>query len=262
MLLHHARQVQGKRILIGLDADESLSANSRESPEWKLIEAAAPGTILRFRWVNVLPGFNTAWIGPEHVPLGFIDNGVAHTGKTIHSPRVPQPEGAPVLDLQEIVVLHFQYVLWERMHSKQRWYQAWEHLKRKEKGPLDIFRQYNHMHGSWKPEEIVPLKPEWLTGFKKEGIDFLSLKCEPITWWDRELVQMLIEHGPAYFRKIGIWDTNWNDVATQLGINGVSLHDPRNTFERITHRLLGLTQASRGRLGVRLFERLLRFSGW
>ena len=71
-----------------------------------------------------------------------MDNGCDFTGWRIHSPRVPQPENAPVIDLDEIVVLHFQYVAWERMIAKHRWYQAWEHLKHQQKGPLEIFREY------------------------------------------------------------------------------------------------------------------------
>lgn len=262
LLLQYARQIPGKRILIGLDADEALSANATTSNEWESIESAAPGTILRFRWVNVLPGFRTAWVCPGHVPLGFVDNGADHVGKAIHSPRVPQPEGAPVLDLHEIVVLHFQYVLWDRMRSKQRWYQAWEYLKHQTKNPVDIYRQYNHMHGGWNFDEIVPLKHEWLAGFEHTGIDFRSLTCEPITWWDREVVQMLVEHGPRYFRRIGIWEKDWPDVARRLGIIGTDLRDPRTLVERAIHRLLASTQSSRGRLSVRAFERVLRMAGW
>jgi hypothetical protein len=98
ILLERARQFEGRRILIGLDADEALSANCLESKEWKQIEDAEPGTILRFRWVNILPGFNQIWIPPNRVSLGFVDDGSPHTGKRIHSPRVPNPTNAPILD--------------------------------------------------------------------------------------------------------------------------------------------------------------------
>ena len=176
ILLERARQFEGRRILIGLDADEALSSNCTETDDWEQISNAEPGTVLRFRWVNVLPGFQKAWIPPGHSHFGFVDDGSEHTGKRIHSPRVPYPSGAPILDLDDIVVLHFQYVLWERMVRKQRWYQAWEHLKHQQKGPLQIFREYNHMYGSWEQEEIHPVQPEWLEGFDRAGIDFRSLE--------------------------------------------------------------------------------------
>ena len=57
LLVDKAREIPGKRILIALDADEILSANCSHSDEWTQIISAKPGTILRFRWVNILTGF-------------------------------------------------------------------------------------------------------------------------------------------------------------------------------------------------------------
>src|SRR5262249_16995374 len=262
ILLDRARQFEGKRILIGLDADEALSANCLESKEWKQIADAEPGTILRFRWVNILPGFKEVWIPPGYNAFGFVDDGSDFTGWRIHSPRVPQPENAPVIDLDEIVVLHFQYVAWERMIAKHRWYQAWEHLKHQQKGPLEIFREYNHMFGSWDKSEIHPLQPDWLAGYERAGIDFRSLQSEPVSWWDREIVQMLQNHGTKGFRRIAIWNEDWNAIARRIGTNGADLSDPRSVWEKSVHRLLGVTQSRRSNLAVRGFERLLRMTGW
>ena len=262
ILLERARKFEGKRILFGLDADEALSANCLESKEWKQIADAEPGTVLRFRWVNILPGFREAWIPPKYEAFGFVDNGCDFTGRQIHSPRVPQPLGAPVIDLEEIVVLHFQYVAWERMISKHRWYQAWELLEHQQKGPLRIFREYNHMYGSWDKSEIHPVKPEWLEEYGRAGIDFRSLQSEPVTWWDKEVLQMLREHGPEHFRKIAIWDKNWAVLAGQLGTNGVDFSDPRSFTEKVFHRLLMATQGRRSNLAVRGFEKFLRALGW
>ena len=66
--------------LLALDADEALSANCLESKEWKQIADAEPGTILRFRWVNILPGFKEAWIPPKYNAFGFVDDGCDFTG--------------------------------------------------------------------------------------------------------------------------------------------------------------------------------------
>jgi len=262
ILLERARQFEGRRILIGLDADEALSANCLESKEWKQIAEAEPGTILRFRWVNILPGFKEVWIPPTYNAFGFVDNGCDFTGWRIHSPRVPQPENAPVIDLDEIVVLHFQYVAWERMIAKHRWYQAWEHVKHQQKRPLEIFREYNHMYGSWDKSEIYPLRQEWLAGYDRAGIDFRSLQSEPVSWWDREIVQMLQDHGTTGFRRIAIWNEDWNAMARRIGTNGADLSDPRSVWEKTAHRLLRATQSRRSNLAVRGFERLLRMTGW
>ena len=262
LLLQHARTFPGKRLLIALDADEALSANSIASKDWDRITTAAPGTVLRFRWVNVLPGFKQAWIPTEPRAFGLIDDGASHSGTRIHTPRLPFRSDAPVLDLEDIVVLHFQYVVWARMQSKQRWYQAWEHSKHQRSGPLDIFRQYNHMYGSWQQDEIHSLRPEWIEGYDLAGIDFRTLGCEPVTWWDKEVAGMLHEHGTRHFRRIAIWNKDWSAIARQIGIEGGDFSDPRSPFERLAHSLLAVTQKRRGTIAVRAFERLLRSFGW
>ena len=260
LLLGAARRVEGPRFLLGLDADEALSANSAGSADWARIAAAAPGTVVRLRWVNLLPGLREAWIPPGHTAFGFIDDGSPHEGRAIHSPRVPCPAGAPVLDLNEIVVLHFQYTAWERMRSKQRWYQAWELLNGGR--PLETYRRYHHMHGGWPREEIVPVDPAWLSGFADLGADFDRLQPESIPWWDRELVELLARHGPGRFRRLAIWDRDWNAVARELGDKSPALDDPRGALERSVHRLLALTQSRRDGWTARGLERALRLAGW
>lgn len=262
LLLSRARMIEGQRVLIGLDADEAFSANARSTSDWQKIVSAKPGTILRFRWVNILPGFKHAWIPPGHTPFGFVDDGSTHTGKKIHSPRVPYPENAPILDLNEIVVLHFQYVLWDRMLSKQRWYQAWEHIKHREKGALDIFRQYNHMVTGWKKQEIHPIRPEWLSRYEQAGINFKALVSEPVTWWDREVLQMLSNSGTKEFRRISVWNKDWTALGRQLGLSENDLSDPRTAWEKLAHRLLAASQNHRSAFFVRSFEQLLRRTGW
>jgi hypothetical protein len=263
LLIDRAREIGGRRILIALDADEALSANAMNAAEWQAIERAEPGTILRFRWVNILPGFTEAWIKSEHVAFGYVDDGCAHTaaGK-IHNPRLPQPEGAPILDIENIVVLHFQFAIWDRMESKQRWYQMWEHLNCPNRSVLDIYRQYNHMYGSWADGEIYPFRPEWINGYDATGVDFRALECEPVTWWDEDLIKRVVEHGSDRFRRLAIWDKDWTPTATALGVDPVSVADPRSIIEKWIHRLLRATQKFRDKWSVRGFERILRLAGW
>src|SRR5262249_38708518 len=120
----------------------------------------------------------------------------------------------------------------------------------------------HHMAGSWDRSEIHPVKPEWIEGYDRAGIDFRGLKSEPVTWWDRDIAQILGEHGPDRFRKVAIWDKDWNNVANSIGLNGVSLADPGSVWEKAAHQLLTKTQARRDSFGARALEKLLRMSGW
>src|SRR5690349_7454919 len=46
MLIDEARKTPGPKLLIGLDADEMLSANWKDSAEWQAALRVPPGTIL------------------------------------------------------------------------------------------------------------------------------------------------------------------------------------------------------------------------
>jgi hypothetical protein len=264
LLINTARALptNGQRILISLDADEALSANWTTSPDWDTIRQAPPGTVIGFHWANVLPGFEQAWVPPDRKWFCFVDDGHPHHPDLIHGPRLPVPEHAPRILLDDLKVLHFQYTDWDRMQSKQRWYQAWERLTFPEKRPVEIFRQYNHMHGI--PEaEIVPLRDEWLSAYEENGIPMRRVNKDESYRWDREIVAMLDEHGVEPFRKIAIWDVDWSERGRQLGhnVNG-EWADPRSTTEKYIHHWLMRTQPFAKNPMVRLFQKTLQLAGW
>ena len=246
LLIDAARRAvpDAKRILIALDADEMLTANWSRSREWESILSAEPGTVLYFDWVNILPGFETCWIPSKPLPLGFVDDGSPHGGEVLHSARIPVRPDAPSLVLRDIKVLHYQYTNWERMESKQRWYQCWECVNFPAKRAIQIFRQYHGMYA--RPEhEIHPFRREWIEGYEQLGIDMADIRAEPVTWWDREIVEMLLAHGPAFFRKQDIWAKDWTQMVRLCGHEGPaeSVRDPRTKVEKRIHRWLHRTQA-------------------
>jgi len=62
LLLQEGRKLEGPKVFFTLDADEFLTADYAESPEWEQLCSAPPGTVFRFNWVNVLPDFKRGWI--------------------------------------------------------------------------------------------------------------------------------------------------------------------------------------------------------
>ena len=263
ILLDRARQFEGRRILIGLDADEALSANCLESKEWKQIEDAEPGTILRFRWVNILPGFKEAWIPPTRIRRWFCGRRLRlHADGASIAPGFRTRPTRRSSTWMKLSCCTSSIVAWERMIRSTAGIRPGNIWKHQQKGPLEIFREYNDMYGSWDKSEIHPLRPEWLEGYDRAGIDFRSLQSEPVTWWDREIVEMLREHGPERFRRIAIWNEDWNAIAGRIGTNGADLSDPRSVWEKLIHRALKATQKHRGNWGVRGFEHILRRLGW
>jgi hypothetical protein len=263
LLIDAARRIpaDGPRILIALDADEILTANWMTSPEWTRLQTAPPGTVITFQWANVGPNVSGAWLDDDKKPFGFVDDGSPHSGYRIHSPRVPVPSGAPRLTMEEIRVLHYQYANWERMTSKQRWYQCWERLNNPSKRPITIYRQYNFMHADVRRATALP--SAWLEGYEGRGIDMRSIPKEPHYHWDQEVLDMLRSHGTDSFRKLAIWDVDWPALGRRLGhdTNG-TLADPRSPFERAVHRWLRRTQPNMLNPLVRVIQKSLQVVGW
>jgi hypothetical protein len=263
ILLEAARAIPaaGRRILIALDADEALTANWMESLEWARVADAAPGTVVWFDWVNVAPGAERGWIPPTKLPLGLVDDGRPHGGGPIHNARIPVVDGGPALMMEEVKALHYQYVDWARMRSKQRWYQCWERVHLPEKRPITLYRQYHHMDPA--AATARPLRPEWTAGYERLGIDMKHLPAEGGARWDREVLALLDGHGASTFRRLDVWDIDWSALSAAEGRprNG-ALRDPRTAVDRVVLSWLARTQATSHRLPVRAIQRLLRLARW
>ena len=261
LLLETARaHVPGPRVLIALDADEALTADAPATAEWRRLLAAEPRTVLRFRWLNLLPPGDRAWIPPGDVAFGFVDDGSEHDGDRIHSPRVPAPEHAPVLAHEEIAVLHLQYLDWERMKAKQRWYQAWERLEHPEKRPIQLYRQYHRMD-ALPPEQVTAARSSWLRGYAEAGIDLTRVAPQAAFSWDGDVLRWLHEH-PQALRRADVWDAGWERRAAALGATAGAPPDPRSRVDRLVLAWLRRTQAASDTSATRWGQRALRLLGW
>jgi hypothetical protein len=257
LLLEEARKIPGRRLIVALDADEALSAGALESPEWSDLLHAREGTVARFDWINVLPGFARCWIPRERVPFAFVDDGSSHDGAQIHSTRVPVGPSSTVMDLEDVKVLHLQHVARRRLEGKQRWYQCWEALNHRDKRPIQIYRQYHRMD-SFPAEEIHPIDDRWVAGYDLDSLH------DDGGHWDAEVVAWLEEHGPHAFRRLAIWDVDWQEAARRAGLEVPTerLRDPRGPVERAVHAWLRRTQPRAGSPAVRLGQRALIPLGW
>lgn len=264
LLLEKARTIPGQRLLIALDADEMLTANFMEHPEWQTIITSPPGTIIEFEWVNILPGFSSYWSPTNwYYPLGFMDDGSDHSGLEIHSPRIPEPPTSPRIRLQSIKLLHYQYTNWDRVESKRRWYQCWETLNKPSRRPIKSYRMYYDFH-SFPRHEVYPLCWEWLHEYEKKEIDMTSVCRENIYWQDIQVLEWMMKYGPKKFRKLAIWDADWFSIAKSLDfeVEPSSYQDPRSLFDKLIHYWLKQTQPIRTNLLVRAFDKLLSLTGW
>lgn len=181
LLIDKARKFPGSNILIALDADEILIPNLRE---WQHIQKLPSGTIIKFPWANICPDRLHYWLAPQPMPFGFIDDGSPHHGAVIHSTRIPFPENAPVYVCKDIKVLHLQYLDWNRMKSKHRWYQVLEVVVHGRRDFASLYRQYHHMD---HPGKLYPVPLSW-----KKNIPPVEHNSD--YWWDQEVINQVQKH--------------------------------------------------------------------
>ncbi len=257
--------VPGPRILVALDADEFVAADAWQHEEMRRFLSSPPGTVARMRWINVLPQEPRAWIPSDLTDFMFVDDDSAFRGKPMHGPRLPggtSPDST--MDLGGPKVIHLQYIDWDRMRSKQRWYQAQERIEHPTKRPIQIYRQYHHMDAIASSERHE-LNDAWLTGY---GPDFAEalLKVQPQAAYptDARVLDLLLEHGVKRFRRVELWDGRWDARVRALGrtVPKELIADPRTRIEKGVFRWLARTQSRSLEPRTRWVQRALRLFGW
>ena len=251
--------VPGPRTLVALDADEALATDVWEQPEWQTLLAAAPGTVGQLQWINILPEEPRAWIPHDRTDIVFIDDDSEFHGLPMHGPRLPAPPGGTILTPDAPKVLHLQYLDWDRMRSKQRWYQAQDRLVYPRRRPIQIYRQY-HFMDAIDPTERHPLKVEWLAGYDRIGVDLLAIERRAYYPTDTRVLDLLLKHGQRRFRRVALWDVDWSACAQAVGrtLPADFKRDPRSRLERAVFRWLAATQRRMLERRIRWIQRALR----
>lgn len=252
LLLREARKIPGRKILVALDADEILvgDLSCLRGPEFNDL---ADGTRIAFDWVNVHPSRNKYWNSNPPMTWGFVDDGSPHSGARIHSGRVPEPEGSPLHVATGVRIFHLQYLDWERMRSKHRWYGCYERLQFPRRSGISIYRMYHHMD-SVPDAQFRPVLESDLGDYRGIGIDPFDHRKEACYRWDREILRMIARHGAARFRDIDIWSVDWKELAGGDRAFG----DPRSIPLILLDRYLKATQSIHKSFPVRILDKLLK----
>ena len=258
-----ARKIEGKRLLIALDADEVFTPEIFESNVWEKILSAQPGTVIKSKFVNLMPDLKHYWVGPIDLPWGFMDDGSLYNADKIHTNRMIYPENAKELILSDLKVMHFQYTDWERMESKHRWYQCWERINNQEKSQLEIYRSYHHMH-SVKDEDIKVMPDNWMQHYLNMNIDLKKINKTENYYWDKQVLDYIESFSAGFFSKIAIWDVAWDKKAKHYKLNNPErFKDPRTKSEKNIHNWLKKTQKNFSNITVRIISKILKLAfGW
>jgi hypothetical protein len=238
ILLREARKIEGKKIIFALDADEFLSANYMDSPEWQTILNAPEKTLFNIERLNLTPNFKN-YFGGLRMIIALVDDNSASIEETsmaiIHNIRLPWPKNAQVIHLNDIKILHLDYVSEKRVLSKLRWYQCFEKFKfnHSDKYLRDKYLFFNNMNNFLKDKNCLNINKNWTQNFISHKLDFTSYK-EPFLWWDDELFNLFNQVGIQKFKNLDIHQIDWMKKAKERNYSNIdNFKIRRGIFEKI-----------------------------
>lgn len=216
LLLEKARElVSGKRLLLALDADEIISANSIDSDEWNAIVSQDAGTRIFFKKPDVLPGMEQYVDYPDYFLLGYLDDGKSHTGSRFHSPRVPSADKR--YNSASITFLHLALVRDKEYLARQRLYTVLENLNntaslryRYRKYSRKV-QQLRHMH----LKKQVPY--QWVNVYNEKGIRLTDFESTEANNYNKRILETFESHGCRRFWMDDIWYVDYETINRDSG---------------------------------------------
>ena len=254
MLVTKAREVAAGRdtLLWGLDADEILSANFRETDDWQRILDSKPGDVFWFKWAEICPDKKFYWISNNtYYPWLFHDDGKEPHGnyvRNMHSMRIPYPKDErQMYYVDDFRVLHLAYLNKNRVESKRRFYQFvdWE---MNHGSPVSLSRKYAQAK---KREQLHDLPDNFLYRKETDGFDLLGLVDTEVKecYMDDYIKDRLSRHSMKELGKLCIWDESF--------LERYQLKDSRRVIDRCVHSYLKKT-ADKRNIMVRIMDRVLK----
>lgn len=243
LLIKTARKlIPEHKIILALDADEILAANALKTLGWQSMLAAKPGTVLYFEKPDLFLTpyrcirYTTPW------PIGYVDDGIEHKPNKVHSIRIPRPDYATKLYVNDVKILHYRLTRPSAEASKLRFYSVLENALNTNNNFLSRRRRYAS-NIDWTEAGIPENSPlEWFIGWKKIGIDMTSIIDSKYHWWDFEVLRYFEKYSPKKFFLDDIWDSefiwdfDWEgcrQYAKSIGMNGIpdyEIKSPPKTF--------------------------------
>lgn len=253
MLVAKAREVADGRdcILFGLDADEIMPANWRDTADGHRILNSVPGDVFFFKWAQLAP--DKQHFGDSvFYPWMFHDDGVEPHGnyvRNMHSMRIPYPiEEKQIYYVHDFRVLHCGLLDVERIAAKNRFYQFvdWEMNNR---SPIRLGRSYAlHYKENIKHDTKYKLDNNAIA-FPFDFWSQIEIDSKH-TWFDDYIVERLNQHSINQLRKLDIWDKEF--------IQYYDLKDSRRLVDRCFHAYLHATDKYKTSIFIRAIDKLLK----
>lgn len=253
MLVAKAREVADGRdcILFGLDADEIMPANWRDTADGHRILNSVPGDVFFFKWAQLAP--DKQHFGDSvFYPWMFHDDGVEPHGnyvRNMHSMRIPYPiEEKQMYYVKDFRVLHCGLLDVERIAAKNRFYQFvdWEMNNR---NPIILGRSYaQHFKQNINHDTQFILDSEAIA-FQFDFWSLLEIHATH-TWFDDYINERLSLYPISQLRKLDIWDDDFLD--------DYNIHDQRTIWDKLVHAYLHATDKYKTTFFIRVIDKILK----
>lgn len=257
ILYKAARQIEGPKVLIALDADEIFTGNFSQTIDWKRITHSKPGDVFVFQWAVISTSQNQYSALNGWFQWAFYDDGTPNISKGyIHIARVPWPQIATPneIEVKDFQVIHLANVNWNRMLSKQRFYAFVIHIKEPRLSVISLNRQYAYLNPD--EEKQLPIPASFFDYYRQNGIDVLgslNLK-EPYFWFDEQVIAYFRQFGVSKFKYLDLWDSGWVNAMQTL----YEFKTPKSIFAMLLFRYLRVSQPYRTTLIIRAIDKMLK----
>ena len=252
LLLDAARNYDGKNLMFCIDADEVPASTILDENNLKQFHDLKPGTSAILQWIQLWRSTtqyrndDSVWSNSRK-QLVFRDDRIGkYTTTNVaidHAGRVPTRMIDKNIYIPDVPILHYQFVLFERMLAKQRWYRVVEALTTQKtaeaiNNTYIITRNEKNIHRD-------PILPAWVDGWQELGLDLINFPSQDLFWYEEEVLGIFAEHGVQQFAKLDIWDVDWEEkriVALAQGCQKVPtepIKDPRSFDVKLYHQHLG-----------------------
>jgi len=251
LLLNAARDFDGYNLIFNFDADEIPAATILDQNVFQEILSIPQGTSVILPWIqlwrstNWYRNDNSVWSNSKKHFLFRDDRKCGYETKGFdidHAPRVPTKTLENTLIIDDIPVLHYQFVVFERMLAKQRWYRLLE-LLTTNKSAESINESYIITRDE-REIHLDALPNKWVEGWLELDLDLGSFPSQDIYWHEVDALKFFAEYGVEKFQILDIWDVDWEKkrkTALAQGYSEVPQHvirDPRTLDIKLYHRSL------------------------
>lgn len=254
MLVAKAREVAAGRdtLLWGLDADEILPANWKETEDGKHILNSVKGDVFWFKWAQLAPD-KIHYGDSDYYPWLFHDDGVEPHGnyvRNMHSMRIPYPiEEKQMYYVRDFRVLHCGLLDPMRVAAKNRFYQFvdWE---MNHKTPVALSRLYAaHRQENQVVDEQFEIEPEAIA-FPFDLWSLIEVGMEH-TWFDDYVHERISKFSIKKLRKLDIWDEEF--------LQFYKIDDRRSWLDKLIHGYLHRTEKRKSTMYVHAFDKAIKY---